>query len=150
LQDISGYLKFGSRGKRDHLDRYPYVFDPTLDYPSNEGFEDDYPNSSNVINLPLDGGTEKEAYLEALTEVLDKIKKWGTEALIIPFGADTFLDDPDTNRAGTFKLKFDDYTVIGETIRERLGDIPILVTQEGGYNLEAVPEIVCKFLNSLL
>ncbi len=108
------------------------------------------PDKKNVVNIPLDGGVEKEAYLEALRDACDKIKGFGAEALVIAFGADTFMDDPDTNKSGTFKLKLDDYTLMGKTIREKLGDIPVLVTQEGGYNLDAVPEIVTKFLTSLL
>lgn len=140
----------------NNKDKYKWLLacsihvDPNLDYPSNEGYEDDYPECDNIINMPLDGGTEKEAYLEALNEMCDKIKKWNAESLIIAFGADTFADDPDTNKVGSFKLRVEDYTVVAEMIREKLGNIPILVTQEGGYNLEVVPEIVCKFLDSLL
>lgn len=123
--------------------------DPALDYPSNEGYEDDY-DPSVCINVVLDGGTKREAYLEALGDVLDRVKKWGATALIIAFGADTYEDDPDATEAGRFKLTLKDYEPMGELIREKLGAIPILVTQEGGYRMEHVPTIVCNFLQSLL
>lgn len=123
--------------------------DPTNDYPSNEGFEDDYPDDSNVINVPLKGGTEIEGYLEALKRVLfEDLKPKGLAGLVIAFGADTFKDDPDTNIKGRFSITLEDYTAIAETITSTLS-LPTLVTQEGGYNLEATPDILCRFLDAL-
>ncbi len=124
--------------------------DPTLDYPSFEGYEDDYPNNKNIINIPLAGGTNKENYLAALSDACDKIKSSGITALIIAFGADTFVGDIDVSTSGAFKIQIEDYSAMGELIRAKLSTIPILVTQEGGYSLEHVPDIVCRFLDSLL
>ena len=70
--------------------------------------------------------------------------------LIIAFGADTYKDDSDASPLGRFKLELENYDKIAKLIRQHLRKISILVTQEGDYNLEYVPEIVCKFLINLL
>ena len=50
---------------------------------------------------------------------------------------------------GRFALDKADYVKMGRMIR-RIPPEPIVVTQEGGYDMTAVPEIVCGFLSGLL
>jgi acetoin utilization deacetylase AcuC-like enzyme len=125
--------------------------DPSIDYPGGEGFADEYPDNPNIINIPLMGGTDLDKYLEAVTVACRRIAEFQPQALVIAFGADTYFNDPDACSIGRFKLIFGDYKKIAKRIRNILGlNIPIIVTQEGGYDLKAVPLIVCEFLESLI
>lgn len=121
--------------------------DPMNDYPFFEGFDNDY-NNEHIINIPLKDNADWSVYGEVLIESCIKIRKWEPELLIIAFGADTFKEDPDPSPLTRFKLELDDYNKMGQIIRKYF-PIPIIVTQEGGYNLDYVPEIVCRFLKSL-
>ena len=124
--------------------------DPSVDYPSFEGYEDDYPDNEYVVNVPLNSKAGWEEYQDALETVCDKIKKWAPDGLIIAFGADTYKEDPDASSLGRFSIEMEDYDKMGQTIRSKFACIPIIVTQEGGYCMEKVPEIVCRFLKNLI
>ena len=87
-------------------------------------------------------------YCFALDKACKIIKTWNIDALVIPFGADTYKDDPDPNLIGHFNLRTDAYKEIAKVIRKYF-DIPIVVTQEGGYCMDKVPEIVYEFINGL-
>lgn len=123
--------------------------DPTFEYPSFEGFEHDYNNES-IINIPLKGNPNWNKYKTALLTAGERIKEWEVEVLVIAFGADTYMEDPDVSEKGRFRLELEDYDQMGKTIRELFPIIPILVTQEGGYCLDKVPEIVCRFLRNII
>lgn len=123
--------------------------DPTIDYPSFEGYEDDYDNDL-ILNIPLNANTEWEEYSDALQTACDRIKKWNPDSLIIPFGADTYKDDPDASSLSRFRLELDDYDKMAQVVKSHFNTIPIIVTQEGGYNLDFVPDIVCRFLKGLM
>jgi acetoin utilization deacetylase AcuC-like enzyme len=69
--------------------------------------------------------------------------------LIIPFGADTLLNDPDASKKGGMCLLVDDYFRMGQLIRNAFPALPILVTQEGGYKLDQVGDVVKSFLKGL-
>jgi len=56
------------------------------------------------------------------------------------FGADIFTDDP----LGTFDLSEDAFTKLGGMV-QRL-NLPTLVVQEGGYNLDSIGTCVTNFL----
>ena len=123
--------------------------DPIVDYPSYEGYEDDYDNDA-IVNFPMNPHTTWEEYQEVLENTCTIIKKWGVDALLIAFGADTYCEDPDASPLGRFQLKLQDYDKMGRIIRENFDDLPMIITQEGGYDMENVPEIVCRFLSNLL
>lgn len=122
--------------------------DPIIDYPSFEGYEDDYDNPD-IVNFPMNAHATWEEYQEVLENACNTIKDWGADALIIAFGADTYCEDPETSPLARFQLVLQDYDKMGRIIRENL-DLPTIVTQEGGYDMENVAEIVCRFLSNLL
>ena len=47
------------------------------------------------------------------------------------------------------KLKVSDYFTMGQRIRHAFPNLPILITQEGGYKLDLVGDIVKNFMNGL-
>jgi acetoin utilization deacetylase AcuC-like enzyme len=121
--------------------------DPKDDYPSYEGFHDDYPYIGNIRNVIVHQPNAEE-YCRVIKDECIRIREYGTTALIIAFGADTYHGDPDVRKP--FKLNVEDYYGIGKLIRNELPSVKILVTSEGGYNLDVVPAIVCNFLKGLL
>jgi acetoin utilization deacetylase AcuC-like enzyme len=122
--------------------------DPKYEYPSFEGYEDDY-DDDYIKNIVLERNTTWIQYKRALDTVCEFIDMHKINTLIIAFGADTYKDDPDANPLARMRLELEDYDMMGKLIRQYFPDVPILVTQEGGYDLDNVPEIVCRFLHGL-
>ena len=121
---------------------------PKYDYPSFEGYEEE--NSECIKNITMERGTSWLQYKMALDTACEFIDIHKVKMLIIAFGADTYKDDPDASPLNRMKLEVEDYDKMGKLIRQHFPKMPILLTQEGGYNLTYVPEIVCRFLNSLI
>ena len=131
-------------------DRVSFVsihVDPQVDYPSFEGFEEE--NTSTILNIPLSPHAGWELYEEALENGCKFLEKSEIEVLIIPFGADTYKNDPDASPLGRFQLDLEDYEKMGQLIHKYFAETSIIITQEGGYDMEAVPDIVCRFLKYL-
>ncbi len=94
------------------------------------------------LNLPLNVGTDYAAWLNAVNTSLEQIASRSAQALIVAFGADTFVDDP----LGTFTIRTSDYTKIAQRIASL--KLPTVIVQEGGYAVEAIGENVAAFLEA--
>jgi len=88
-------------------------------------------------------------YLQHLILGISFIREDEPNVLIIAFGGDTYKDDPDASETCRCSLDFSDYYNIGKIIRESFPNIPIVVTQEGGYNTDNIAEIAVSFLQGL-
>jgi len=124
--------------------------DPNYEYPFTTGFahQTGGPNASgSTMNLPLPGGTRWDSYKPALQSVIDRVKEFGAQALIVSLGLDTLADDPVTFPQSRFALNLEDFTEMGEMLlgNESL-NLPTLVIQEGGYLLDKIPQAVLNFL----
>jgi acetoin utilization deacetylase AcuC-like enzyme len=78
-------------------------------------------------NYPMPPGTGYGDWALALDDALGRIARFGADALVVSFGADTFREDP----ISFFRLDHDDYSDMGRRIG-RAG-LPTLVVMEGGY-----------------
>jgi acetoin utilization deacetylase AcuC-like enzyme len=93
------------------------------------------------FNLPLEQGTGDEAWLEAISAGLKAIES--CDAIILPLGFDTSEHEP----LGFFSVT--------ETAYARLGTMlaatkkPIVITQEGGYCVEALGGLLTRFMQGL-
>ena len=94
-------------------------------------------------NIPLALGATSSEYLAALDEALDTLRDFAPEYLVVSLGTDTAAGDP----IGKFALTTRDFAVIGRNISS-LGT-PILVIQEGGYNLDMLGVHVSAFIGGL-
>jgi acetoin utilization deacetylase AcuC-like enzyme len=63
-----------------------------------------------------------------------------------PFGADTFQNDPET--VAKINLQIKDYYLIGKKIGST--GKKCLITQEGGYDMDSIGNIVTSFLEGLI
>ena len=80
-------------------------------------------------NFPLPLGTQEPDYLRAFEKALECVVRFRPDFLVLSLGLDILKNDP----TGTFNLTAGALSLIGK----RLGQLrkPILVVQEGGYNL---------------
>ena len=115
--------------------------------PSSPGYADETGTGAGLgfnLNLPLPPGTGAKEYRAALAAAARRrSRKFGPAFLVLAFGADTHESDP----IGGFKLPAGFFREMGAAIRE-LG-LPVVVTQEGGYNQESLGTCVAGFLAGL-
>ena len=115
--------------------------DPDWDYPFHSGFEEEIGAEEGVgatLHLPLPPKTAWDAYREALVLAVDRIQDFGAEAVVVSLGLDTHEGDPCTIRRAGFKLAGTDFWNMGQIIGAKLGNIPTVFVQEGGYRMDKV------------
>ena len=115
---------------------YPY-------YSSNDENSDEYIRNKFITFEP---NCTIEKYREHLRVATDYICQDMPDALIIAFGGDTYKNDPDASIFCKCLLDLPDYEIIGRQIRSTFGEIPIIITQEGGYSMENIADIIKNFL----
>jgi acetoin utilization deacetylase AcuC-like enzyme len=117
---------------------------PANFYPFYTGFEAEIGSGAGTGmngNFPLPAGTDEITYLEVLELAKNKVLEFGTEALVVAAGFDTFKSDP----LGCFALESRSYYKIGQAIRSF--DLPTLFVQEGGYFVPALRENVRQLVS---
>ncbi len=117
--------------------------DPHTEYPFFLGYADEQGAGAGAgynLNLPLPRGTGFAAWREALAVALRRIADFGTEALVVSLGLDTFEGDPISG----FQLRGDDYFRVGEDLAQ--ARLPTVFIFEGGY---AVAELGVNTVNVL-
>lgn len=122
--------------------------DVNLDYPfyDCENFTDEV---SRFKDINFGPNTNLRDYLDYVRQAFGFINSQDYDAIIIAFGGDTFKNDPDASKSCRCKLDVQDYEEIGKYISISVGNKPIIITQEGGYNMENIGKIVCSFLKGL-
>lgn len=84
----------------------------------------------NVFNVPMPAGLAPEDYVRKLWRAIEAATTdWIPEALIVSAGFDAMAGDP----LGGFTLEPTHYRILTERMRERMPDVPIIGTLEGGY-----------------
>lgn len=118
--------------------------DPKTDYPFYWGHGDETGTGKGAgfnLNIPLPRGTDWPSYADALGRSCETAASFKPELLIVPYGADTYAEDPISN----FCLQTEDYKSMAEQISE-LG-LPTLACMEGGYAIDALGANVASFLS---
>jgi len=121
--------------------------DPSVRYPYFSGLTSEIGMGKGIgcnKNYPLPLGTGNKQYRRTLGKGLADIKNFHPRYLVVSAGFDTFEADP----IGGFKLTDTFYNVIGQDIRALR--LPMLIVQEGGYEVSGLGDIVCNFLEGLL
>ena len=117
--------------------------DPAKNYPFYTGYINE--NNRHNFNYPVGKNIDITTYLTFLNVAIKLINLASTKYLIIAFGADTYRNDPQ----GGLHIDLEDYITMGRFIRKHFSG-SILVTQEGGYCMEVVADIVKNFIQGLL
>jgi acetoin utilization deacetylase AcuC-like enzyme len=84
------------------------------------------------LNLPLPVGTTGDHYLTDLTTGIDALNAFDPDYVIVSLGVDPAAGDP----TGGLSLTTDDFIGVGRVIGTI--DRPLLIVQEGGYQLHRV------------
>jgi acetoin utilization deacetylase AcuC-like enzyme len=95
------------------------------------------------LNLPLERGTDIEAYLPVLESALQRIADFAPDVLVLANGLDIAIDDP----FKAFAIRTEDFARIGSRIAQ--GTWPTLVVQEGGYPSDALGRNLGSLLKGL-
>jgi acetoin utilization deacetylase AcuC-like enzyme len=93
-------------------------------------------------NLPLDPGTGDGEWLAAVDALCDDVRARGADALVVSLGLDAAASDPES----PLEVTAEGYLQAGEKVRE-LG--PVVVVQEGGYDLAGIGQLVVATLAGL-
>ena len=117
--------------------------DPNFEFPGRWGFAEETGTKAGKgfnVNFPLPIFTKESDYFDILNQAIEIINNFNADFLVVSFGVDTFTNDP----IGTFDLSEDAFTKLGGMV-QRL-NLPTLVIQEGGYNLDYIGTCVVNFL----
>lgn len=121
--------------------------DPFNEYPYYWGYGDEYgegAGQNHNFNFPLPRGTQEAQYLRALEQALTKVRLFVPDIVLVSFGLDIVESDPE----GGFRLDSQTLKPIGSYFREL--SIPLVVVQEGGYDLNTLGESAVAFFQGLL
>ncbi len=123
---------------------------PIHDYPFYSSFEESNEDKE-YYNFCFEPKCDLEQYLNLIKKSMNIIYDFEPDALIIAFGGDTYENDLDALEHNRTKITINDYKIISSTI-EKLWNSqkPIIVTQEGGYNMNDIAEIVNSFLSGFM
>lgn len=120
--------------------------DPRVGFPYIAGFADEEGSGDGKgynRNFPLPLGTGEETYMKTLMQAVQLVKNHQPTSLVVSCGFDTYIQDP----IGGFKLTIPFYNKIARVIHAL--NIPALVIQEGGYNVEDLGKIAYSFVKGL-
>jgi len=121
--------------------QYPY-------YPGS-GAANEKGNKDNVLNVPLNAGTQPYEFLNAYESIFKKLKAFKPEFILLSAGFDAHKDDP----LAQFQLTSRDfYSLTKRTLElsKLYCDGKVVSILEGGYDLNALQESTEMHVNALL
>ena len=113
--------------------QYPY-------YPGS-GASNEKGNKNNILNVPLNAGTEPHEFLNAYDSIFKKLKEFKPEFILLSAGFDAHKDDP----LAQINLRSKDFYTLTKRIMNIAKAIcgkKIVSILEGGYDLNALKESV--------
>jgi len=120
--------------------------DPTNFYPVVTGFEDERGEGEGYgynINYPLPHGSGEEAFFATVTSAMTDIRLYDPDVLVLCLGFDIYRNDPQARIA----VDTESFTRLGQHVAG--AGLPVLVVQEGGYDLESLSDNVQAFFRGL-
>ena len=121
--------------------------DPNTTYPFFWGYEEQTGSGEGegyTHNVPLPIGTTDDQYHTALLPVLQKIRDYKADYLVISLGLDTYGGDP----YKLFELKTECYRKMAQEISKL--NLPTVIIQEGGYLCDDLGKNLIEFLEGML
>jgi acetoin utilization deacetylase AcuC-like enzyme len=112
-------------------------------FPHFLGFEDERGASGSNRNVVVAPGSGDERWVAAVSELAKWAREGGAQALVVPLGVDAAGGDPESPLAVTP----DGFRAAGRALGA-LG-LPTVIVQEGGYDLDAIGELVCEALQGI-
>jgi acetoin utilization deacetylase AcuC-like enzyme len=94
-------------------------------------------------NLPLAPETPDSEWLAALERVIDDVRGFGADAVVLSLGVDAAADDPES----PLRVTAAGYRSAGELVGHLA--VPTVAVQEGGYHLPSLGSLVLATLEGL-
>jgi acetoin utilization deacetylase AcuC-like enzyme len=132
--------------ERDDVQFVSLHGDPARAYPYFTGYAEETGSSKGLgstLNLPLAARTDDDTYLKSLERACESIRKFGPSMLIVSLGLDTFITDPISD----LSLTTPGYDRCGALVAQL--NLPTVVLQEGGYDVNALGVNVQSWLHGL-
>ena len=126
-----------------YISSHQYPFYPGTGSASENG------RHNNILNIPLDAGTEGTIFLNAYENVFHKIKEFKPEFILLSSGFDAHINDP----LAQINLQSKDFAELTRRIMEVAKEIcesKIVSVLEGGYDLDALQESTSLHVQALL
>ena len=95
-------------------------------------------------NIPLPPGSNDEIWLHAIAELCEWAQSHNAAALVIPLGVDAAKADPES----PLGISAEAFARAGRLLGAL--DLPTVVVQEGGYNLDTLAPLVLETLSGLI
>jgi acetoin utilization deacetylase AcuC-like enzyme len=117
--------------------------DPDRAYPYFTGFADERGTAAGAgttVNLTLERGCDDEAFLGTLARLLEVVQRFDPALVVVSLGVDTFGNDP----LGDLAVTEAAFHPAGRAMAAL--DRPLVVVQEGGYDVGAMGDLVRRFL----
>ena len=112
-------------------------------FPHFLGFEDERGASGSNRNIVLPPGAGDERWVAAVTELAEWAAAGEARALVVALGVDAAGGDPEAPLAVTPE----GFRAAGRALGALR--LPTVVVQEGGYDLDAIGDLVCEVLTGI-
>lgn len=146
--DIDAHHGNGTQGifwERDDVLTVSVHGDPSGYYPWYVGYAGEEGGGRGKgfnLNLPLPQGSSDEAWLQAIQAAAQRAKAFGAEALVIPLGFDASEHEP----LSFLRVTADGFARAAEILSSL--NLPAVLVQEGGYNVEVIGDLLLRFLGA--
>ncbi len=120
--------------------------DPTNFYPVVSGHEDERGAGAGQgynINLPMPHGSSEDVFFARLDEATAALRLFGPDVVVLTLGFDIYKDDPQAK----VSVSSEGFHRLGQAMAGL--DLPVLVVQEGGYDLASLGENTRQFFTGL-
>ena len=134
---------FYNNDKVLYISSHQYPYYPGSGASSEKGIKD------NILNVPLDAGTQSHQFFNAYDNIFKKLQEFKPEFILLSAGFDAHKDDP----LAQINLESKDYYTLTKRIvvlAKKLCDEKVVSILEGGYDLNALEESVNYHVKSLI
>jgi len=130
-------------------ERVLYISSHQYPYYPGSGAANEKGNKDNVLNVPLNAGTQSHEFLNAYESIFKKLKEFKPEFILLSAGFDAHKNDP----LAQINLESKDYYTLTKrilSISRELCSGKVVSILEGGYDLNALKESVDYHVKSLM
>jgi acetoin utilization deacetylase AcuC-like enzyme len=112
-------------------------------FPHYLGFAGETGAADSNLNVPVAPGTGDDGWLEAIASAIEWVRRAGARSLVVSLGVDAGASDPEA----PLRVTGNGFHEAGRALSAL--ELPTVVVQEGGYDLDTVGQFVQRTLSGL-